>query len=118
MITKSNFISQEYSENQKIDLIDVISIEAFNNSDVVAVINKFVIEPGKRCFIVSPDFTVSDVAINLSFMPIPVIANSNQSNRASNQNDYSLIQDIIPAIISPQLKQSVVLYIKSLSKNF
>ncbi len=119
MITKSNFISQEYSGNQKFDLKDIISIEAFNNSDVAVVINKFVIEPSKRCFVVSPDFTVSDVVINLSFMPIPVISNPNQqNNRPSVEVPYSQVPDIIPAIIAPNLKQSVVLYIKSLSKNF
>lgn len=118
-MSKSNFIVREYSGNQKIELINVISIEAFNNSDVVAVVDKFVIEPGKRIFVVSPDFTNSNLTLDLYFVPIPiqVIVDENTQGRPSeNIALYSLIEGIIPAKIAPELKQTVVLYIKSLQK--
>lgn len=116
---KSNFIVREYSGNQKIELKNVISIEAFNNSDVVAVVDKFVIEPGKRVFVVSPDCTNSNLTLDLYFVPIPiqVIEDDDIQGRPSeNIGLYSILDGVIPAKIAPELKQTVVLYIKSLQK--
>lgn len=111
---KSNFIVREYSGNQEISLSNVISIEAYNNSDVVVVINKYVIVPSKKVVVISPDFSVSDVKLELYFMPIPVIPTTSGNARPSNIDDYSEVPGVIPAKIAPELKQTVVLYVKSL----
>lgn len=109
---KSKYTFTEYSGNQKIDLENVTSILAYNSSDVLVKINKIVLKPTETKTIVLADSTFSDVSLEISFLPIPVVIVGQP--RLANAANYSTIDGIIPAKIAPEVKQTVVLHIKSI----
>ena len=105
-----NFI--EYSGDQKVDLYNVISVVAYNNSETLVVVDKIVLAPGQKEIIVMPDYSISDISLKISFQPLPIKSGANKGS--INEEEFSIIEGIIPANIAPNIKKTVVLYVKKL----
>jgi hypothetical protein len=126
-VIKSNFISKEFTGNQPIEINNVISVEVYNNCEIDAYINKLKIRPGQKSIIVRADYSVSDITLNLSFVPKPVVAVEDPNIGAANPNGGGLrgvspiliseVPDVIPRFIAPEIRQTVVLYYKILKNN-
>lgn len=107
----SKFTSTEYADNRKIEIEQCISVVAYNNSDVLVSVNKIVLRPTEMKTIVTPDFSVSNVSLDIFFMPIPI---AGASNRPSNIDDYAVLDGIFPSRIPAEKKRTVVLHVKKL----
>ncbi|MFV8347270.1 hypothetical protein [Flavobacterium sp. ZB4P13] len=63
----SNVVTVIVKENTSIPIHSVTAMEVFNVGDVTAVVNKATLKAGERKTIVVPDFTVSDINLDVVF---------------------------------------------------
>ncbi len=63
----SNVVTVIVKENTNIPINSISAMEVFNVGDVTAVVNKATLKAGERKMIVVPDFTVSDINLDVVF---------------------------------------------------
>lgn len=63
----SNVVTVIVKENTSVPINSVTAMEVFNVGDVNALVNNATLKAGERKTIVVPDFTVSDISLDVAF---------------------------------------------------